>query len=248
MPQDVWWGCTTALIVFVLAPFAVTFLTWLLLIIFFPLGAFMGYLALPRFMLAYPFLTLFKDSDLLGYGLTAVQLVLQAVLFGWLARRRTIEQQLLLSSIMLVALATAVTLLASALDFETSDLGPGLRLIRRRVKTSNGLARLIAQVVANWANSPVRGRACSWHSAAASIPPCWRTSSRVSAGSSRACDWCMSITACRPPAPSGPGIARALRAVCACQWSCCARRSNAGAANRPRPPRAPRATRCSRRS
>ena len=116
-------------------------------IIFFPLGAFMGYLALPRFMLAYPFLTLFKDSVLLAYGLTAVQLVLQAVLFGWLARRRTIEQQLLLASIMLVALATAVTLLASALDFRRLTLSPGLLLIRRRVKTSNGLARLIAQVV-----------------------------------------------------------------------------------------------------
>jgi hypothetical protein len=117
MPQDVWWGCTTALVVFVLAPFAVTLFTWLTLWIFFPLGALMGYIALPRFMLAYPFLALFKDSVLLAYGMTALQLVAQSVLFGWLARRRTIEQQLLLSSITLVALATAVTLLASALDF-----------------------------------------------------------------------------------------------------------------------------------
>jgi multisubunit Na+/H+ antiporter MnhB subunit len=117
MPQEVWWGFTTALVVFVLAPFVVTLFTWLSLYIFFPLGALMGYIALPRFMLAYPFLTFFKDSVLLAYALTAVQLVLQAVLFGWLTRRRTIEQQLLLALTMLVALATAVTLLASALNF-----------------------------------------------------------------------------------------------------------------------------------
>jgi len=78
----------------------------------------MGYVVLPRFMLAYPFLDLFKDDAWLAYGLTALQLVPQAVLFGWLVRRRTIEQQLLLAMVALIALATAMTLLARALGIE----------------------------------------------------------------------------------------------------------------------------------
>ena len=119
MPQDVWWGFTTALVVFVLAPLAVTLFTWLSLWIFPWLGLLMGYVAQPRFMLAYPFLTLFRDSFLPGLGLTAVQLVLQAVLFGWLARRRTIEQQLLLAMVALIAVATTVMLLARALGVES---------------------------------------------------------------------------------------------------------------------------------
>jgi hypothetical protein len=119
MPQDVWWAFTTVLVVFVLAPFAVTLFTWLSLRIFPGFGMFMGYVVLPRFMLAYPFLTLFTGNDLPGYGLTAIQLVLQAILLGWLVRRRTIEQQLLLAMIALIALAAAVTLLASALGIES---------------------------------------------------------------------------------------------------------------------------------
>ena len=79
----------------------------------------MAWVGLPHFMLAYPFLTLFKDNAWLAYGLTALQLVPQAVLFGWLVRRRTIEQQLLLSMVALIALATVVSLLASALGIES---------------------------------------------------------------------------------------------------------------------------------
>jgi len=118
MPRDVWWGCTTSLVVFVLAPFAVTFLTWLSVWIFFPIGAFMGYVVLPRFMLAYPFLELFKDSALLAYGLTGIQLALQSALFGWLARRRTLEQQLWLALVFLIALAIAVTTIAVGFDID----------------------------------------------------------------------------------------------------------------------------------
>ena len=38
MPQDVWWGFTTSLVVFVLAPFTVTLFTWLAFWIIPPLG------------------------------------------------------------------------------------------------------------------------------------------------------------------------------------------------------------------
>ena len=105
MPQDVWWGCTTALIVFILAPFAVYFFTFLSLLIFPPVGVLMGWIGLPHFMPA--------------YGLTAVQLVLQAALFGWLARRRTIEQRLLLAMVGLIALASAMTIIGSRLGIES---------------------------------------------------------------------------------------------------------------------------------
>jgi hypothetical protein len=119
LPQDVWWAFTTVLVVFVLAPFVVTLFMWVSLWIFPWLGMLMVYFARPRFMLAYPFLILFKDNGWLAYGLTALQLVPQAVLFGWLVRRRTIENQLLLAMVALIALATMVTLLASALGIES---------------------------------------------------------------------------------------------------------------------------------
>jgi len=119
MPQDVWWAFTTVLVVFLLAPFVVTLFMWVSLWIFPWLGILMVYVARPRFMLAYPFLILFKDNGWLAYGLTALQLVPQAVLFGWLVRRRSIENQLLLAMVALIALATVVTLLASALGIES---------------------------------------------------------------------------------------------------------------------------------
>jgi len=117
MPQDVWWGFTTSLVVFVLAPFAVTLFTWLSIWIM-PLGVFMVWFGLPHFMLAYPALVLFKGSVLVAYGLTAVQLVSQALLFGWLARRRTIEQQLWLAFVATIALAIAVSIIGSLFGLE----------------------------------------------------------------------------------------------------------------------------------
>jgi len=110
MPQDVWWGFTTSLVVFVLAPLAVTFFMYFFLFLNAPLGWTMGCVVQPHFMLAYPFLELFKGSAVLAYGLTAVQLVPQAALFGWLARRRTLGQQLWLALAMVIALATVVSI------------------------------------------------------------------------------------------------------------------------------------------
>jgi hypothetical protein len=117
MPRDVWWGFTTSLVVFVLAPFAATLFTLLSLTIP-PLGIFMVWFGWPHFMLAYPALVLFKGSILAAYGLTAVQLVLQALLFGWLARRRTIEQQLWLAFVATIALAIAMSIIGSLFGLE----------------------------------------------------------------------------------------------------------------------------------
>jgi len=119
MPQDVWWGFTTSLVVFVLAPFTVTLFTWLAFWIIPPLGMFMVWAGLPHFMLAYPALVLFKGSFLVAYGLTAVQLVMQALLFGWLARRRTIEQQLWLAFVATIALAIAMSIIGSLFGLES---------------------------------------------------------------------------------------------------------------------------------
>ena len=118
MPQDVWWGFTTSLVVFVLAPFAVTLFTLLSLTIP-PLGIFMVWFGWPHFMLAYPALVLFKGSILAAYGLTAVQLVLQALLFGWLARRRTLEQQLWLASVATIALAITMSIIGNLFGLES---------------------------------------------------------------------------------------------------------------------------------
>ena len=70
-------------------------------------------------MLAYPALVLFKGSALAAYGLTAVQLVSQAVLFGWLARRRTIEQQLWLAFVATIALSIGVSIFGSLFGLES---------------------------------------------------------------------------------------------------------------------------------
>ena len=118
MPQDVWWGFTTSLVVFVLAPFAVTLFTLLSLTIP-PLGIFMVWFGWPHFMLAYPALVLFKGSIMAAYGLTAVQLVLQALLFGWLARRRTLEQQLRLASVATIALAITMSIIGNLFGLES---------------------------------------------------------------------------------------------------------------------------------
>ena len=118
MPQDVWWGFTTSLVVFVLAPFAVTLFTLLSLTIP-PLGIFMVWFGWPHFMLAYPALVLFKGSIMAAYGLTAVQLVLQALLFGWLARRRTLEQQLWLASVATIALAITMSIIGNLFGLES---------------------------------------------------------------------------------------------------------------------------------
>ena len=118
MPQDVWWGFTTSLVVFVLAPFAVTLFTLLSLTIP-PLGIFMGWFGWPHFMRAYPALVLFKGSIMAAYGLTAVQLVLQALLFGWLARRRTLEQQLRLASVATIALAITMSIIGNLFGLES---------------------------------------------------------------------------------------------------------------------------------
>lgn len=119
MPQDVWWGFTTSLVVFVLAPFAATLFTWVSFWIIPPLGMFMVWVGLPHFMLAYPALVLFKGSVLAAYGLTAVQLLSQALLFGRLARRRTFEQQLWLALVATIALAIAMSIIGSLFGLES---------------------------------------------------------------------------------------------------------------------------------
>ena len=119
LPRDVWWGSITALVVFVLAPFAVTVFALLAAMILPPVGVFMAWVGLPHFMLAYPFLTWFKGNALLAYGLTVMQLVPQSVLFGWLTRRRSIEQQLLLALVALTVLAIAMSVMGVMFGIES---------------------------------------------------------------------------------------------------------------------------------
>jgi len=79
----------------------------------------MAWVGLPHFMLAYPFLTWFKGNALLAYGLTVMQLVPQSVLFGWLTRRRSIEQQLLLALVALTVLAIAMSVMGVMFGIES---------------------------------------------------------------------------------------------------------------------------------